>query len=102
MIAKIKKKWLIQYHHAGNRLSKKTSRYIYVNSMRLHATVPICVKLNPENYGWFLDGHLKPKTFDGDQTLLKVDDILEITRKEDEEAASDFETDTTSGDSDPE
>lgn len=47
----------------------------------LRDTEPNCVKLNPENCGWFLDGHLKPKGFDGDQTPLKIEDILEITEK---------------------
>lgn len=70
--------------------------------MQLHATYPLCAKLNPENCGWFLDGHLKPKRFEGDQTPLKIDEILEMTEKENEDDSSDSENDTTSGDSNPE
>ena len=83
-------------------LKQKILRTIYVNSMWLHATDPHCAKLNPENCGWFLDGHLKPKGFEGDQTPLKIDDILEMTEKENDDDSSDLENDTTSGDSDPE
>ena len=64
--------------------------------------IPHCAKLNPENCGWFLDGHLKPKGFEGDQTSLKIEDILEMTEKENDDDSSDLENDTTSGDSDPE
>ena len=78
-------------------------RTIYVNSMWLHATDSNCIKLCPENCGWFFDGHLKPKGFDGDQTPLKIDDILQITENANEEASSDLKDgDITSGDSDPE
>lgn len=83
-------------------LKQKILRTIYVNSMWLHATDSNCVKLNPKNCGWFLDGHLKPKGFDGHQTPLKINDILEIQEQENDNASSDLENDITSGDSDPE
>lgn len=70
-------------------LSQKILRTIYVNSMWLHATEPNCVKLRPENCGWFVDNnHLKPIFFVGDQTPLKIDDILEMTEKENDEELS--------------
>ena len=43
--------------------------------------------------------NLKPKGFDGDQTPLKIDDILQISENANEEASSDLEDgDITSGD----
>lgn len=83
-------------------LKQKILRTIFVNSMWLHATDPNCVKLDPKNCGWFLDGYLKPKGYDGDQTPLKINDILEMTEIENDEASSDLENYTTSGDSDSE
>lgn len=42
-------------------LTQKILRTIYINSMLLHGTDPDCIKLRPENCGWFLeDNVLKP------------------------------------------
>ncbi|KAF2883530.1 hypothetical protein ILUMI_22646 [Ignelater luminosus] len=71
------------------RVEEKLKRTIYVNSMWLNAVQPDCVKLQPENYGWFFDGYLKPIGFVGDQTPLRIDDIVKIidNEKEDEESS---------------
>ncbi|XP_049318490.1 uncharacterized protein LOC125780337 isoform X2 [Bactrocera dorsalis] len=63
-------------------LQQKILRTIFVNSMWLHATDPECVKLQPETCGWFVDDYLKPTGFIGDQTPLTVQDIAEMTEKE--------------------
>ncbi|KAF2889207.1 hypothetical protein ILUMI_16966, partial [Ignelater luminosus] len=55
-------------------LKQKILRTIYVNSMYLHATDACCVKLRPEDCGWFFDGYLKPTWFVGDPTPLQVDE----------------------------
>lgn len=65
-------------------LLQKILRTIYVNCMWLNATDPICAKLNPVNYGWHLDGFLKPTGFIGDQTPLKIQDIIEMEENEKE------------------
>lgn len=36
---------------------------IHVDSLRLYATNACCVKVNPEDCDWFLDGDLKPMWF---------------------------------------
>ncbi|KAF2891199.1 hypothetical protein ILUMI_14974, partial [Ignelater luminosus] len=55
-------------------LKQKILRTIYVNSMYLHATDACCVKLRPEDCGWFFDGYLNPTWFVGDPTPLQVDE----------------------------
>lgn len=73
-------------------ISQKILRTIYVNSMWQHATEPDCVKLCPENCGWFLDNnYLKPIGFVGDQTPLKIDDILQVTQNQNDEELLGFE-----------
>lgn len=74
-------------------LTQKILRTIFVNSMWLNATDPICVKLQPENCGWFLDEYLKPVGFIGDHTPLKIEDIVEKIETE-----SDNEEDSEVGD----
>lgn len=62
-------------------LKQKILRTIYVNSMWLHAIDACCVKLKPEDCGWFLDGYLKPTWFVGDPTPLQVEDILRESKE---------------------
>lgn len=83
-------------------LQQKILRTIYINSMWIHATEPNCVKLQPENCGWFLDVYLKPMGFVGDQTPLKIEDIVHISEKENDDESSEFEDHFTSDESDPE
>lgn len=45
--------------------------------MWLNATDVDCIKLNPEDCGWFMDGHLKPRWFVGDATPLQIEDIVQ-------------------------
>ncbi|XP_045479783.1 uncharacterized protein LOC123684536 [Harmonia axyridis] len=59
--------------------------------MWLNATDPICVKLQPENCGWFLDEYLKPVGFIGDHTPLKIEDIVERTETESDDDEEDSE-----------
>ena len=70
-------------------LTQKVLRTIFVNSMWLNATDPICIKLEPESCGWYLDEYLKPRGFIGDHTPLRIDDIVERaeTESDDEEGA---------------
>lgn len=73
-------------------LIQKILRTIFVNSMWLNATDPVCMKLQPENCGWFLDKYLKPVGFIGDQTPLRIEDIVETTGTEsDDEECSEVE-----------
>lgn len=65
-------------------LLQKILRTIYVNSMWLNATYSVCAKSHPENYGWHLDEFLKPTGFVGDQTPLKIQDIVEMEDNEEE------------------
>ncbi|CAH0687786.1 unnamed protein product [Spodoptera exigua] len=67
-------------------LIQKILRTVFINSMWLNATDPICVKLQPENCGWFLDEYLKPVGFIGDHTPLKIEDIVERTETESDDA----------------
>lgn len=62
-------------------LKQKNLRTIFVNSMWLNATDADCIKLNPEECGWFKENHLKPRWFVGDATPLQIDDILQDTCK---------------------
>lgn len=59
-------------------LTQKILRTIYVNSMWLHATDRDCSKLRPENCWLLEDDNFKPIGFVGDQTPLKIDDIVQI------------------------
>lgn len=70
-------------------LLQKILRTIYVNSMWLNATDSECAKLNPENYGWHLDSFLKPTGYIGDQTPLKIQDIIEMEVNDKEPNESD-------------
>lgn len=71
--------------------------------MWLNATDPCCIKLRPEDCGWFMDGHLKPTWFVGDPTPLQVDDILRVTKNDNNDNPSDFDYDiATSNESDVE
>ena len=65
--------------------------------MWLHATDACCVKLSPEECGWFFDSYLKPTWFVGDPTPLQVEDILsKLQQKEsDEELELDFDLGTS-------
>lgn len=61
--------------------------------MWLNATDSVCTKLNPENYGWHLDGFLKPTGFIGDQTPLKIQDIIEMeVNEKDDNETEEFES----------
>lgn len=62
-------------------LKQKVLRTIFVNSMCLSATDADCIKLNPEECGWFMENHLKPRWFDGDATPLQIDDISQEKSK---------------------
>lgn len=70
-------------------LMQKILRTTYVNSMWLNATEPDCVKLQPESYGWFFDEYLKPIGFVGDQTPLRIENIIKMIddEKENEESS---------------
>ncbi|CAH0730447.1 unnamed protein product, partial [Brenthis ino] len=70
----------------------------------VNATDPICVKLEPENCGWFLDEYLKPVGFIGDHTLLKIEDIVKKseTESDDEEDSEVEDRSFMSDDSDSE
>lgn len=70
-------------------LQQKIFRTIFVNSMWLHATDSECTKLQLENCGWHLDSYLKPTGFIGDQTPLRIQDIVEMT--EDTEESAEYE-----------
>lgn len=85
-------------------LQQKILRTIFVNSMWLNATDSECTKLQPEKCGWHLDDYLKPTGFIGDQTPLKIQDIVEMTENDDESNEStEFEDHTfTSDESDTE
>ena len=85
-------------------LLQKILRTIFVNSMWLHATDPICMKLLPENCGWFLDEFLKPVGFIGDHTPLKIEDIVERIETEcnDKEDSEVEDLSYMSDDADPE
>ena len=50
--------------------------------MWLNAMDPICVKIQPENGGWFLDGYLKPVGFIGDHIPYRIEDIVVKTDAE--------------------
>ncbi|KAH9635594.1 hypothetical protein HF086_012263 [Spodoptera exigua] len=67
-------------------LIQKILQTVFINSMWLNATDPICVKLQPENCGWFLDEYLKPVGFIGDHTPLEIEDIVERTETESDDA----------------
>lgn len=56
--------------------------------MWLNSTNSICAKLNPENYDWHLDDFLRPTRFIGDQTPLKIQDIVEIKENQDQEESN--------------
>lgn len=44
------------------------------------------MKLHPGNCGWFLENnYLKPAGYVGDQTRLKINDLLEMTENENNE-----------------
>ncbi|CAH0730448.1 unnamed protein product, partial [Brenthis ino] len=75
-----------------------------VNTLTVNATDPICVKLEPENCGWFLDEYLKPVGFIGDHTLLKIEDIVKKseTESDDEEDSEVEDRSFMSDDSDSE
>lgn len=80
-------------------LLQKILRTIYVNSMWLNATDSTCAKPNPENYGWHFDDFLKPTGFIGDQTPLKIQDIVEMEANEEESNESDeFESQNDTSD----
>ena len=52
---------------------------IFVNLMWLNATDIKCVKFQPQNCCWHFDEYLKPTRFIGNQTPMKIQDIVEIT-----------------------
>ncbi|KAJ8721887.1 hypothetical protein PYW08_004289 [Mythimna loreyi] len=85
-------------------LLQKILRTIFVNSMWLHATDPICMKLQPENCGWFFDEFLKPVGFIGDHSPLKIQDIVERFETEcnDQEDSEAEDLSYMSDDADPE
>lgn len=85
-------------------LKQKILRTIFVNSMWLNATNPVCVKLQPTNCGWVLDNYLKPIGFIGEQTPLTVEEIVEATENEneDEEYSNPEDPNFTSDESDVE
>ena len=77
-------------------LKQKLLITIFVNSMWRNATETCCVKLCPEDCGWFFDDYLKPTWFIGDPTPLQVEDILKVSQNDDSDNANNLESDAQS------
>ena len=93
------------YSHAGYHCNKKFDElFLSIPYVAwLNATDPECLKLQPENCAWFLHDYLKPKGFIEDQMPLTTQDIVEMTKGEnDDESSKPEDQNFASDESDPE